>query len=164
MKEAEDDSEHVIAAAAAAVAVDVSFDEDSKLPPNALASKVLTQERKDKLDALGFVWNLRSKRVDDHWDEMFSQVRQSLANPVSTLVRRLSAYRLQIIQLQEYKQQHGDCLVSSLGVSYSVHCGRLVVWVSHCFLLRYRADTNKTPSLESGSKRRYVNSCCMPVC
>jgi hypothetical protein len=28
----------------------------------------LSQERKEKLDALGFVWSLRSKRVDDHWD------------------------------------------------------------------------------------------------
>jgi hypothetical protein len=31
--------------------------------------KRLSQERKEKLDALGFVWSLRSKRVDDHWDQ-----------------------------------------------------------------------------------------------
>ena len=37
--------------------------------------KILTQERKDKLDALNFVWSLRTKRIDDHWDEMFKQVR-----------------------------------------------------------------------------------------
>jgi hypothetical protein len=30
--------------------------------------KRLSQDRKDKLDLLGFVWSLRSKRVDDHWD------------------------------------------------------------------------------------------------
>lgn len=30
--------------------------------------KRLSEERKAKLDALGFVWSLRSKRVDDHWD------------------------------------------------------------------------------------------------
>jgi hypothetical protein len=29
----------------------------------------LSHERKEKLDALGFVWSLRSKRVDDHWDQ-----------------------------------------------------------------------------------------------
>lgn len=48
----------------------------------------LTQERKEKLDALGFVWSLRSKRIDDHWDEMFKQ-------------------------LLDYKNQHGDCRVPS---------------------------------------------------
>lgn len=48
----------------------------------------LSQERKEKLDALGFVWSLRSKRVDDHWDLMFNQ-------------------------LKEYKIKHGDCLVPS---------------------------------------------------
>ena len=31
--------------------------------------KRLSQERKEKLDAVGFVWSLRSKRVDDHWDQ-----------------------------------------------------------------------------------------------
>ena len=30
--------------------------------------KLLTPERKQKLDALGFVWSLRSKRIEDHWD------------------------------------------------------------------------------------------------
>eukprot|EP00980_Cylindrotheca_fusiformis_P006910 scaffold1442_cov128-Cylindrotheca_fusiformis.AAC.31 len=51
-------------------------------------SKRLTAERKQKLDALGFVWSLRSKRIDDHWDEMFRQ-------------------------LVDYKKVHGDCLVPS---------------------------------------------------
>jgi hypothetical protein len=50
--------------------------------------KLLSQERRDKLDALGFVWSLRSKRVDDHWDDMYQQ-------------------------LVEYKRKHGDCLVPS---------------------------------------------------
>jgi hypothetical protein len=48
----------------------------------------LTQERKEKLDALGFVWSLRSKRIDDHWDTMYKQ-------------------------LVEYKEKRGDCLVPS---------------------------------------------------
>ncbi len=48
----------------------------------------LTLERKEQLDALGFVWSLRSKRIDDHWHEMFNQ-------------------------LVDYKNQHGDCLVPS---------------------------------------------------
>jgi hypothetical protein len=50
--------------------------------------KRLTAERKQKLDTLGFVWSLRSKRIDDHWDEMFRQ-------------------------LLDYKEVHGDCLVPS---------------------------------------------------
>jgi hypothetical protein len=50
--------------------------------------KRLTPERKEKLDSLGFVWSLRSKRIEDHWDEMFRQ-------------------------LVEYKTGHGDCLVPS---------------------------------------------------
>jgi len=58
----------------------------SKKPESVL--KRLTQERKDKLEALGFVWSLRNKRVDDHWDEMFNQ-------------------------LVDYKEKHGDCLVPS---------------------------------------------------
>jgi len=32
-----------------------------------LPSRRLTQMRKDRLDALGFVWNLRNKRIEDHW-------------------------------------------------------------------------------------------------
>ncbi|KAG7356875.1 helicase domain protein [Nitzschia inconspicua] len=50
--------------------------------------KRLTLERKKKLDELGFVWSLRSKRIEDHWDEMFQQLLQ-------------------------YKEEHGDCLVPS---------------------------------------------------
>lgn len=57
------------------------FMEDTKI-------KRLTPERKLKLDQLGFVWSLRSKRTEDHWDEMFKQ-------------------------LVEYKSIHGDCLVPS---------------------------------------------------
>ena len=51
-------------------------------------AKRLTPERKLKLDNLGFVWSLRSKRIEDHWDEMFKQ-------------------------LLAYNEQHGDCLVPS---------------------------------------------------
>jgi hypothetical protein len=59
-------------------------------PATAVSSTVkrLSLERKQKLDDLGFVWSLRSKRIEDHWDEMFKQ-------------------------LAEYKTQHGDCLVPS---------------------------------------------------
>jgi len=55
--------------------------EDAKL-------KRLTPLRKQRLDALGFVWSLRNKRIEDHWDEMFRQ-------------------------LLDYKKVHGDCLVPS---------------------------------------------------
>jgi Helicase associated domain len=51
-------------------------------------AKRLTPERKQKLDELGFVWSLRTKRIEDHWDTMFRQ-------------------------LVAYKEQHGDCLVPS---------------------------------------------------
>jgi hypothetical protein len=61
------------AVAAAAEAVDAPLGDEtvkvSQLPP-----RRLTLERKERLDALGFVWSLRSKRIDDHWDEMFRQV------------------------------------------------------------------------------------------
>jgi hypothetical protein len=53
-----------------------------------LSKKRLTPTRKWKLDQLGFVWSLRSKRIEDHWDEMFQQ-------------------------LLEYRRTHGDCLVPS---------------------------------------------------
>ena len=56
--------------------------------PNTSPSARLSDDRKAKLDALGFVWSLRSKRIDDHWDGMFQQ-------------------------LLDYKHQHGDCLVPS---------------------------------------------------
>ncbi|KAL3936285.1 MAG: hypothetical protein SGBAC_008367 [Bacillariaceae sp.] len=55
--------------------------EDAKL-------KRLTPLRKQRLQDLGFVWSLRNKRIEDHWDEMFRQ-------------------------LLEYKNVHGDCLVPS---------------------------------------------------
>lgn len=61
------------AAAAAAEAVDEEVDRGGEASPPQL--KLLTKERKEKLDALGFVWSLRNKRIDDHWDEMFRQVR-----------------------------------------------------------------------------------------
>eukprot|EP00529_Nitzschia_sp_RCC80_P008070 CAMPEP_0113486452 /NCGR_PEP_ID=MMETSP0014_2-20120614/25004_1 /TAXON_ID=2857 /ORGANISM="Nitzschia sp." /LENGTH=1315 /DNA_ID=CAMNT_0000380125 /DNA_START=307 /DNA_END=4254 /DNA_ORIENTATION=+ /assembly_acc=CAM_ASM_000159 len=50
--------------------------------------KRLTPERKQKLDELGFVWSLRTKRVEDNWNQMFQQ-------------------------LVAYKEEHGDCLVPS---------------------------------------------------
>jgi hypothetical protein len=65
-------------------------DPNSELPVemDEAKSKRVTPERKQKLDALGFVWSLRSKRIEDHWDEMFRQ-------------------------LLDYKKVHGDCLVPS---------------------------------------------------
>lgn len=55
--------------------------EDGKLPP-----KRLTQDRKEMLDLLGFVWSLRSKRTEDHWDDMYRQlVEYKEKHGVSTL-------------------------------------------------------------------------------
>jgi hypothetical protein len=59
------ESQRAIADAALAYAM-----EEEAKPP----AKILTQDRKDRLDALGFVFSLRSKRIDDHWEEMFRQV------------------------------------------------------------------------------------------
>ena len=38
------------------------------------AKKRLTPERKMKLDQLGFVWSLRDKQIENHWDSMFQQL------------------------------------------------------------------------------------------
>jgi hypothetical protein len=65
-------------------------------PPNAKESCVrprasgglneakLNPEQKARLDALGFVWSLRDKRVEDHWDMMFQQVSRPVARVVVT--------------------------------------------------------------------------------
>jgi hypothetical protein len=92
------DVEHQVAAAAMEVVNEVTAVpmEDSKPAAEEAADatgmltngKRLSQERKEKLDALGFIWSLRIKRVDDHWDDMYQQ-------------------------LLEYKEKHGDCLVPS---------------------------------------------------
>lgn len=37
-------------------------------------AKRLTQELKERLDGLGFVWSLRHKRIADHWQHMFDQL------------------------------------------------------------------------------------------
>jgi Helicase associated domain len=50
---------------------------DSSKPGN--DALCITDDRKEKLIALGFVWNLRGKRFEDHWDAMFRQVRRFLA-------------------------------------------------------------------------------------
>jgi hypothetical protein len=57
------------AVAAAAEAVDGPLGDDAAKVMQ-LQPRRLTQERKDKLDALGFIWSLRNKRIDDHWDEV----------------------------------------------------------------------------------------------
>jgi hypothetical protein len=57
------------AVAAAAEAVDAPLG-DEAVKGMQLQPRRLTQERKDRLDALGFIWSLRNKRIDDHWDEV----------------------------------------------------------------------------------------------
>lgn len=74
--------------AAVAAAANDAAGAAAAVPEDPTKGKKLSLERKGKLDALGFVWSLRSKRVDDHWDLMFRQ-------------------------LEEYKSAHGDCLVPS---------------------------------------------------
>lgn len=89
LADGEDDAVVAAAAAAAAEAVDEEVGGDPLMnmpsPIMVMTSaattkdsptqpKRLTKERKEKLDAIGFVWSLRNKRIDDHWDEMFRQV------------------------------------------------------------------------------------------
>ena len=85
-------NDEVVDAAAAAGAGGFDYlhqqDMDTTKLPAAPPKQRLSAERKAKLDALGFVWSLRNKRIDDHWDEMFGQ-------------------------LVQYKAKHGDCLVPS---------------------------------------------------
>lgn len=72
----DEEAQQAVAAAAveaAAEAMDLPLDEAEKLILD--YPKRLSKERKEKLDALGMVWSLRSKRIEDHWDEMFGQVR-----------------------------------------------------------------------------------------
>uniref|UniRef100_A0A6U3UDC3 Helicase-associated domain-containing protein n=1 Tax=Ditylum brightwellii TaxID=49249 RepID=A0A6U3UDC3_9STRA len=69
----------------------ISSLQSSSLPssPSKIAFKPrLSEERRAKLDAIGFVWSLKKKRVDEHWDTMLQQ-------------------------LLDYKKEHGDCLVPS---------------------------------------------------
>lgn len=56
-----------------AVGEELTNEEDSK-PAAIDTTKKLLRERKEKLEALGFVWSLRTKRVRDHWDDMFHQL------------------------------------------------------------------------------------------
>jgi hypothetical protein len=84
--------------------------------------KRLSQERRDKLDALGFVWSLRSKRVDDHWDDMYRQ-------------------------LLEYKEKHGDCLVPSR-FELNFKLGKWVETQRYEYTKMHRAADQKGPSKE----------------
>jgi hypothetical protein len=69
----EEDAQHaaVVEAAVAAAneAVDAPLGDDA-VKIMQLQPRRLTQERKERLDALGFIWSLRNKRIDDHWDEV----------------------------------------------------------------------------------------------
>ena len=64
-----------------------------------MVAKRLTPERKKMLEDLGFVWSLRSKRVDDHWDEMYRQ-------------------------LEEYKEKHGVCNLCVFDHVATVSCSQ----------------------------------------
>jgi hypothetical protein len=57
------------AVAAATEAVDAPLG-DEAVKVSQLQPRRLTQERKERLDVVGFVWSLRNKRIDDHWDEV----------------------------------------------------------------------------------------------
>jgi len=117
-----DETQQAVVAAAAEAATEAVMD-----PAEALKWKPiprLSQERKDKLDAIGFVWSLRSKRIEDHWDLMFRQVRTmqwaivSFYHLLQSDVFSFSVSHLNVSdylrsQLVQYKEKHGDCLVPS---------------------------------------------------
>jgi hypothetical protein len=48
----------------------------------------LTAERKETLNAMDFVWDLRAKRINDHWDDMYSQVRPRIAPALTSCYLR----------------------------------------------------------------------------
>lgn len=94
------------------------------LEDNMDKGKRLTEERKQKLNELGFVWSLRSKRIDDHWDEMFRQ-------------------------LVDYKKVHGDCLVPSRFES-NLKLGKVsILFFEGCYVnleKRSSSDINSSPT------------------
>jgi hypothetical protein len=78
---------HVHSAAGATVANVVNTQVANANVVNATPVKRLTPERKQLLDDIGFVWSLRSKRIEDHWDEMFRQlVQYKEVHEVSTVL------------------------------------------------------------------------------
>uniref|UniRef100_A0A7S3P091 Helicase-associated domain-containing protein n=1 Tax=Amphora coffeiformis TaxID=265554 RepID=A0A7S3P091_9STRA len=143
------DDAAVVAAAAAAAAEAVDEEVGSTgggimnmaaMKDSPTQPKRLTKERKEKLDAIGFVWSLRNKRIDDHWDEMFRQ-------------------------LIEYKEKHGDCLVPS---RYETNL-KLGKWVEtqryeYTKLKRAEANPNEKPEemnqeeTKLGGKPRVTNA------
>ena len=50
------------------------------------------QERRDKLNSIGFVWSVREAGRSSKWDKMWNDKFERLV---------------------QYKQEHGDCLVSN---------------------------------------------------
>ena len=54
--------------------IDLANKEDFDSMNSTTEFKHLSVERKVKLDKLGFIWSLRTKRIEDHWDDMFRQV------------------------------------------------------------------------------------------
>jgi hypothetical protein len=87
------DAQNAAVVAAAVEAVDAPLSEEAVKALPVLPRR-LTRERKERLDALGFIWSLRNKRIDDHWDEMFRLVSwtstwflnmRSMSNPQLTV-------------------------------------------------------------------------------
>jgi len=93
---------------------DSELDDETKLP-----IKRLTEDRKLRLDQLGFVWSLRSKRVDDHWDDMYRQ-------------------------LCEYKDTFGDCLVPSR-YEANMKLGKWVETQRYEYTKLHRASIDQVP-------------------
>jgi hypothetical protein len=75
----------------------VSFDEAGMVEETLVKMKndalLLTIERKERLNALGFIWDLRTKRINDHWDDMYTQVRALIGAPETSLIGAASLTR-----------------------------------------------------------------------
>ena len=136
----EDEDAAVVAAAAAAAAeaVDEEVDQNPPFVPprDATTPRRLTKERKDKLDALGFVWSLRNKRIDDHWDEMFRQVR------IGYMTWRIYTFIVNIVQT--------SFLIILISRSFSSTRRRTeTAW--------FRRDTTPISNWENGLRRSDMN-------
>lgn len=84
----------------------------------------LPEKRREKLDAIGFVWDLRRQCFELHWNEMFRQ-------------------------LVEYKHKHGDCVVRKEFGSEYVKLAKWTETQKYEYTKLQRAYEDSTPNKET---------------
>ena len=97
-----------------------------------MTEKKLSPEQKAKLDALGFVWSLRSRRVDEHWENMFQQ-------------------------LVAYKETHGHAQVPSRWEA-NIKLSKWVETQRYEFTKLHRSANETTEGNECNAKPRASNA------